>query len=250
MLIGRLGKNLKYTLNGKSKIEFGQAGSNSIIEVNGQLASIETVIREGDKINIKYAVNGKNGEVNLLSLIDEFNSKYFYVNEKVFNNEPVVIINNLVIENILEYDVKDGDNIEIIYPEKIADIKKYIIKSTEDLYYDDEIISDEYIINDGDRFMTSYKTIEVSNSRVEDEGKDIEIKNNEVKEQIKNSIFIKVNGKDIELVNNENLLFQVFNYIDIDLDKVTNLVSLKINGEKANYTDRLKDGDSVDISWD
>lgn len=255
MLIGKLGKNLKYTLNGKNKIVFGESGSNSVIEVNGEIASIETVIKEGDKINIKYAVNGKNAEVSLLSLIDEFNSKYFYVDGKMLNTEPVVIINNLVVHNILDYIVKDGDNIEIIYPESIKEIKKYILNSDDELYLNEEEVIDEYILGQGDQFTTfnSYIQEEVKDSLIEDENKE------KVDREFSKSIIdtddkyicINVNGKDIKLPNNNsNLFFEVFNYIDIDLDKVTNLVSLNLNGEKANYTDVLKDGDIVKISWD
>ena len=268
MLIGKYGKNLKFILNDKSKIVFGQSGSNSIIKVNGDLASIETAINEGDKINIKYAINGENGGISAMDLIEEFNSKSFYINEELFSTHPILLVDNIIVDDILNYSVKDGDNLTILYPKTLKEINKYILKTKSELYIEGQEVEEDYIVNEGDTFTTKsilideilLNEIEEVNEEISDviEKEIIEVKLEPKKEvdniiesktvYKNNTIIITVNGKEVELDGSSiNLFFQVFNYIDVDLSNVKSLKSLLLNGKPANYTDVLTHGDIIEV---
>ena len=45
------------------------------------------------------------------------------------------------------------------------------------------------------------------------------------------------------------MFIDVFNHMDIDITKVTGDITLKINGKDASYTDKLNNGDIVEVFW-
>ncbi len=60
-----------------------------------------------------------------------------------------------------------------------------------------------------------------------------------------------VNQKDV-LVNSpksELIFVDIFDYIDFDLSVAKGILQLKLNGKRANYTDALRNGDVIHISW-
>lgn len=61
------------------------------------------------------------------------------------------------------------------------------------------------------------------------------------------------------IVNGDNVLIEkpahpmvfvdIFNHINFDISEAKGILVLKLNGERARYTDILKNGDVIDISW-
>ncbi|MTI81831.1 MAG: molecular chaperone Hsp70 [Firmicutes bacterium] len=73
----------------------------------------------------------------------------------------------------------------------------------------------------------------------------------EVLAETKKGTLVYVNGKEVLLEDKENPVFvDVFNFIDIDLNNPKGLIVLKVNGEKAEYTQPLADGDKIEIYWE
>jgi hypothetical protein len=60
-----------------------------------------------------------------------------------------------------------------------------------------------------------------------------------------------INGEPIIITKktSEVVFVDVFNHIDFDLTKPKGILNLKLNGERAKYTDLLKHGDIIDIHW-
>lgn len=259
LLISKRGKNLRYTLNGVKKIAFGEKGVNSIIRVNGNISSLETKINDGDSISVNYAVNGKNGHLDINNLIREGNSRSIYIDNKLVTLEPKIIVNGIEVDK--DYFINDGDNIEIIYIESIEKIKKYILKSDEDIFMNGISMEDEYIVKDGETFFTKtideynvdYRSIieddlsdKSKNNNIEQEEKSLNLKSNKVEKLIN----VKVNGEDVKIEGTDELIFvQIFNYIDFDLSEVKGNIILKLNGLKAGYTDVIRNGDNIEIYW-
>jgi len=72
-----------------------------------------------------------------------------------------------------------------------------------------------------------------------------------VADTLKNEIEVSVNEKKIKLNGKKQYIFvDVFNYIDFDLTKIKGLIVLRINGEKAGYSDKLKNGDVIEVKWE
>lgn len=128
--------------------------------------------------------------------------------------------------------IKDGDEILVYIPSKILDIKNYILKRKIELFKEGILLEDDSLIEEGDRIY-SEKLAE----------KEV---TNEVKEE---GIKVKVNNKDVILSGEEPLFIDIFNHMDIDITKVTGDITLKINGKDASYTDKLNNGDIVEVFW-
>lgn len=68
--------------------------------------------------------------------------------------------------------------------------------------------------------------------------------------QAKAAITIKVNGQELILANQTDYIFvDIFTLINFDLSQPKGPVRLLLNGQTAQFTDPLKDGDEVEIGW-
>lgn len=240
MLIAKSGKNVKYTINGTKRIAFGEKGESPIIKLDGKITSIESKVCEGSNIEIAFAKNGRDAKPKIKEQIKTFNSISIYIDENIINIDTIAFINGKFVS--LESEIKDGDEVKLILPRKIGDIKKYIIKKELSIYKDDKEVNDYYEVSDGERFYT--KDI----SKVEDSDKTEVVEKIEIEEN--NKIGIVVNGEKIFLKKDtENMFINIFNYIDFDLENAKGIINLRINGNEAKFTDSLKDGDKIEIFW-
>lgn len=97
-----------------------------LIKLNGKVGSIGSKIKGGDIIDITYATLGKDAKLKVVEQIKEFNSISIYINNKLFNIEPIIVVNNHIEK--LDYYINEDDDINIILPKTIKEIKEYIIK--------------------------------------------------------------------------------------------------------------------------
>ena len=114
VLIGKNGKNVKFTLNGTRRIAFGGMAESASIKVNSQKASVDTPVKEGDIIELKYAKDGENAEPKVLDYASSYTAIGCYYNDKLINMEPIAIINGQRVP--FDTVIEDNDNVEIIYP--------------------------------------------------------------------------------------------------------------------------------------
>lgn len=226
MLIAKHGKNLRYTSNGIKRIAFGERGRSPKIKVNGSIESLDKVIKSGDNIEITYAISGKDANPRIMEEIKDFNSKSFYLDNKIINLEPIILVNEN--KEDINYFIKENDDINIILPKTIGDIKKYIIKKEVNIKKDSVNISDNYIINENDK-LTTYE---------------------EEKTKATTEIEVKFNDSSVKLHGKKEYVFvDIFNYVSFDLREAKGIINLMLNGNKVGYTEKLKDGDSIEVFW-
>ena len=233
MILVKNGKNLRYKVNDVKRIAFGERGKNPIIKVNGKLEDLDKVIKSGDNIEIEYAIQGKDAHPKIIDQIKEFNTISLYIDEKIINLEPIILVNNEI--ETLEYYIKENDEVRIILPKTIGDIKKYILKNNMDIRKDGRILDDNYIVLEGDNLNTKGE----ENNYVE-----------EVKESDTNEITVIFNGKKVTLKGQKEYIFvNIFNYVDFNLKEIKGTINLMLNGNRVGYTDKIKDGDNIEIYW-
>ena len=65
------------------------------------------------------------------------------------------------------------------------------------------------------------------------------------------SMRLLVNGEplEIQMTKKDMVFVDIFSYISFDLSKPQGILVLKLNHERAKYTDVLCDGDVVEIYW-
>jgi len=217
-LIGKRGKNLRFTLDGISKVIKGEHGKAAEIFVNDEVASIDTGIMPGDVIIIKPAKDGKDAEVFVSDIIKEkaktdMLSGDIETDIRIFiNNSPASLSDRIC----------EGDDVHIEYiPLDITKTDSII----EDTFKEDLPMEDSLELN-------------VPNERP--------LKDNN------NGISIVVNGKTILLDNHKKqyIFVDIFNYVDFDLSKPKGNIVLKLNGRQAAFTDVIRHGDIIEIYWD
>lgn len=151
VLMGKNGKNIRFTLNGIKRVAFGSLASNTEIKVNGLVKSIDEEVKEGDSIEINYAVDGRDASPKVIDYVQRVYSVGFFVNDIIENLEPVGLINDNIVQ--LECRIQEGDEVQIIFPETLGDYIKYFIDDGDEFrYYLNGVeLENSYTINEGDR---------------------------------------------------------------------------------------------------
>ncbi len=254
ILIPKNGKNIKFILNDVNRICFGTMGRPSEIKINGFSSNIESNIKEGDSIEIKYAVDGLSGEPYIKDYVKDLNSISFYLNNNLVNMDPVAFINNNKVQ--INEKIKENDVVKIIYPRSLKDYIKYFCENTSEdynYYINDEILDLNYLIKEGDKIFQKhdltlsgevYENNQLSSK--EAAVTDMDIKKDDALTQLK----VLVNEKPVFLKGKKSYVFvDIFNFYDFDLTTVKGTLELLLNGKSAGYYDSLSDGDIISIKW-
>ena len=77
--------------------------------------------------------------------------------------------------------------------------------------------------------------------------------------QVNDDKKILSSGTEIQVTFNDNLItlsgqkdyifVDIFNYMDFDLKEAKGIINLLLNGNKVGYTEKLKDGDNIQVFW-
>jgi cell division protein FtsA len=267
-LMNRKGSNLLFRLNGSIKKISGNLGTPAELYINGQLASLDSTIAEDDKIIIVPSVNGSNARAFVKDFINEYKIKNIQLNGTPMKLSAFAMINGNTVS--IEQEIVNDDEVYICKIDTIKDLCQYSEINLNDkiVYINNAIVSEESSFKDGDviAIKSKYedKAVDQVTAQIVPEIKEDEIKGMEVKEskveiisEIKNSIFsipmqVMVNGEPVRIEDNKKsyIFVDIFNYIDFDLSKPKGIITLMLNGRKANYTDPLKNGDYITISWE
>lgn len=266
-LIGRTGKSLKFTLNGKDKSIKGEHGMAAEIFVNNEPASLDTRINNNDSIYIKPSYNGMDAKKSVIDYVKHTRGLTVYLNEDRIALVPYCSINDQACG--MDAAIKNGDKVQI---EEIVTLKDFILKfelglESSLLKVNGEVVSTEYILKDNDSITDSELFEESVEVTVLEQGSeeqeiyetvDVLVNNFEQNYLENNSVHVPekgyviyVNGERIELKENKQYIFvDIFNYINFDLSVPKGNIILKLNGSQANFTDTISPGDNIEIFWE
>jgi sulfur carrier protein ThiS len=265
-LINRKGSNLLFRLNGSIKKISGSLGTAAELYINGALASLESIIKEDDKITIVPAVNGSNARAFVKDFIKEYKIKNIVLNGTPMKLSAFALINGNTVS--IEQEIYNDDEVYICKMDTIKDLCKYseIDLNGKTVYINHSVASEQSIFKEDDIIDIEPKCQqEVADKVIKPIAAEVEkIEGNESKANTTESIGVNnnfmlnspmqvtVNGLPVTIEDNKkNYIFvDIFNYIDFDLSKPKGIISLMLNGKKANYTDPLKNGDYITIGWE
>jgi len=229
-LLPQRGKPLTYILNGNKRIIHGGYGEPAQILVNNLPASLETKLNDKDTILIEPASQGERAKAIIKDILDKVSV--------TVNNKEIDIIKDIRVngKNVnLDYKIQDDDRVEIKHFETIKEL------------FDDINLEQEYdILLNGEKVTSNHAIKTGDNIQYRKKEKDLNI------EEKTSKITLEVNGKKVTLnkPSEKKLIFvDLFNYIDFDLKEGKGLITLKLNGKDASYTDELKNNDIIEIYW-
>ncbi len=244
-LIGKNGQNIRFVLNDIKRVAFGTLASNAEVTINGLKKTMDDKVKEGDNIEIKYAVNGKKAAPKITDYVQKVYSISFFVNDIIENLEPLAYIDGNKVK--IDSYINEGDNVNIAFPKTLGDYEKYFSDNDDEdnlIYYlNGEKLDKNYIINEGDRI---YRVTENSPSKKEEPKTE-----SENLKAAANEITVVANGKNVVLTGKRKYIFvDIFNHIEFDLTRVRGKLFLRLNGENAGYYDALSDGDVIEVGWE
>lgn len=262
-LLPERGSAIRYTLNGKERTLKGGYGEAAKIYINGSLASLDHKLKNKDSIHVEPGIKGTDAYVTLAELIGVF--EFVYNDEKI-TNKYRVRINDL--EANWSYALQDGD--EVTYQElrQIKDLLLFrgVEADQVDVFVNGEKSTAERYIEASDIIRTRIKEEDVqleeiiseelvgmieTDAECFEDNVMVEVAREARPPQLAYDYALLVNGKTvrIEKINRKMVFVDVFEYIDFDISRPQGILDLRLNGQKASYTDFLKDGDVIQIEW-
>lgn len=240
-LISRSGKKLVFTLNGKEKVIPGVPGESAKIYLNGKISSLDTTIHHKDMIIIDPAIDGKDGAATLKEIVDTLK----YVN---FNQLEVKLYSKLTVNGKgqeMHYEIQEGDVIHYDEIERIEDLlHRFEMNPVQYHVFVNDVERElDYVLRNGDRIYTRERGLEMERQPV------METEEAEVAGDY--FIQVNVNGQTVKVFKESGsfIFVDVFNYLDFDRTKSKGSLVLKLNGQRANYTDVIRDGDQIEVFW-
>lgn len=237
-LISERGESYTVNVLGKDKVIRGDYGEPAKVLLNGSIAALDARINHKDQIVVVPAIKGKRRSILLKELVDF--EAFIYLNGQKISCIETVSVNGT--DRTEDYLVKEGDRIDFNGIKTARDL----IKLAEvDLDYFQLLNGSSPLEPESDiRFGEKYYVKPVEREKRE-------ITEAAPKDKLFKEVSVIVNGSPIVIPGKETpvVFVDVFNHIDFDLTKPQGIINLKLNGERAMYTDSLSSGDVIEISW-
>nr|WP_242870548.1 cell division FtsA domain-containing protein [Eubacterium oxidoreducens] len=286
-LFPRRGKEISFTVNGKSRIVRGTPGESAIVKVNDKVVNINTPLEANSDIVIEPSTTGAAAEYTLEQLPEYENSKItFEVNGKavtcprfaevngvleppfyqIKENDIIVMRSYYTVEQIAEFmDVELDPDAEIIVNNRVEDLNALVYENFSVEWTTLNFRTpEEDVVNEADKEeredleqVESTKESKHLQEQEDEYENEFRPKLEEKKEPQEDKgpitmvLSVNVNGEQIRLEGKEHYVFvDVFDYIDFNLaDSKGRAIVTKINGEDALYTQTLNSGDNIEIFW-
>jgi len=272
ILIGKNGRNIRFTVDGIKRVAFGTLAKGAEIKINNIISNIDSEVKEGDIIGVDFSVDGKNAEPKIMDFVKNIQAVSFYFGDIIQNLEPVAFING--VQALINAVIKEDDQVNIEFPTTIQEYAKYFPDCVQGSTFimNNKELKVDYVIKEGDRIYSVLAKDEVAVGELKRKQVDIpfeihkgiekklELVNDEIV-NIKNvhtksdnevvKVMVEVNKKNVTLKNKDKYVFlDIFDYIGFDLSISKGNLMLMLNGSKASYYQPLNNGDVIQIYWE
>jgi len=252
-LLAERGESLKLIINGVEKEIKGGYGEPARIFINGAPSSLDSKLKNKDSIHVEPAVPGSKAEIYLRELVGKHR-------KITFNHDEIEIVYDILVnDNRVEenYKLDSGD---IITYSEFKDLNQLLDghqmeKNSYEILVNGKYKELDYSICSGDIIRAREKVnhlVDFPEDHYDVEEMPEINKEPEQKksvERIYNYSFT-VNEKPVSISTVREMVFvDIFDHIDFDISKAKGILALQLNGSRARFTDHLKTGDVIKISW-
>lgn len=164
-LFPKRGKELNFTVNGKSRMHRGELGEAAEITLNGHNASLNTPVQANDKIVIKPSTPGKEAKLLIEELPEYKGVIRIKANGKKIECPKYVQVNGELVSNFYEIQEKDEIvNLEYYTLKQVLDFLDIIPESDEEFYVNNKVADLEEKVYDN--FSVDWKKKEYTHTAV------------------------------------------------------------------------------------
>jgi len=252
-LISERGDSYFLTIDGVEREIKGEYGEPARIYINGASAHLDTKINHKDLITVVPAEKGKPRKLTLKEVV-KLDSKV------TLNGQTIQIVEFVSVNGVNrtgEYMVIGGDIIEIKGIKTVGELGDAVELDMYSyaIYKGDEKLERHTLVKAGDQYHYEKheQSILTDFDRMNDshEKGAYGVQVNEEGLSMMPSLTVLVNGSEVKIpiTKREMVFVDIFDHIAFDLTRPQGILVLKLNGERAKYTDILNHGDVIDIYW-
>ncbi len=261
-IIGHSGKNLSFTLNGEQMLFKGEISTPAQLTLNGEPATIETKIKQGDVVNIIPATTGISAQATISDIAGDVSPKYITFDGIQYPIGTSAVVNGNVVDS--NYKIINGDNVVITSISKLSELLDNIDFNAVGYKFQKgkAIIPVDSFLNDGD-IITSQKLPEkvippivtkIEAAQVIAPPTVPEIVPQSPISSNTPAINITLNGMGTILPgkedNSPHAFLEVLTLVSLDLSNPQGNLIMRINGQNASYTSLLNNNDNVELYFD
>lgn len=272
-LFPKRGREINFTINGRSRIIRGEAGESAIVRVNGKVVNLNAPLEPNSEITIEPSTAGESA-VCTLEQLEEYglSSLTFEVNKRMVTCPKFAEVNGSLEPPY--YQIKENDQVEMRGYYSVAQVMEFMdveVDRNEEIYVNnreanlDTQVYENFSI---DWTVLNYRTPlqDIQKEQAFSQGPDETAVPEETDKETKadrmteppeerNSfpgIKVTVNKEVVILTGKEEYIFvDVFDHISFDLNAGNGrTVVTKLNGRTPLYTQVLNDGDVLEIYWE
>jgi cell division protein FtsA len=268
-LIASRGESIKIMVNGKSKQFFGEYGESAKIYVNGVVSSLDSKIKNKDVVYVEPAVAGETKDVKLYDIVTLPQKAYY--NDKSFDLVRGLRVNDQPVS--ADVVLKNQDNVVFEQTQTIKDFSNLLGEelAAYKWYANGKVVAENYVIKNGDILSKEYigmpatitademtdTSIQEMASALNDDTFSVEREPLAASSRERKEIAVTydyeftVNGQLLNIKGKDQpmVFVDIFDYIDFDLSVAKGIINLTLNGRRASYTETLKTGDNIEITW-
>ena len=264
-LFPKRGTPINFTVNGAARIARGEAGEPAIVTLNGDPANINTPLVPNCEITIEPSTAGEDAVYTVGQL-----EEYHEANITVYVNGKMIVCPKFVqVNGSLEpasYEIKEGDEIETRNYYTVGQVAEFMdveVDHDHDILVNNRVGDFDTLVYDNftiDWTVLSFGVAPESENRYNaTEGTAEEVSDDTAEKQeeaapenvtdTQNNIVVTVNGEAVEMMGKESYIFvDIFDRITFDLTAGKGrAIATLINGEEAEFSQPLHDGDRIDL---
>lgn len=269
-LFPKRGMPINFTVNGAARIARGEAGEPAIVTLNGEPANINTPLVPNCEITIEPSTAGEDA-VYTVGQLEEYHESSISV---IVNGKVIVCPKFVQVNGSLEpasYEIKEGDEIETRNYYTVGQVAEFMdveVDHDHDILVNNRVADFETLVYDNfsiDWTVLSFgvapesenrynatvgEETPVSGGTTDDQAAMMQQEQPESTDNQAN-IVVTVNGEAVELMGKESYIFvDIFDRITFDLTAGRGrAIATLINGEEAEFSQPLHDGDRIDLYW-
>ena len=267
-LFPKRGRELCFTVNGAARIVRGEEGESAVISLNGKPAGINTPLEPNCEIVITPSTTGAAASCTLEQL-EEYSASgmVFVVNGHTVHCPRFLEVNGSI--QLPSYEICEGDVIEarnFYTVDQLAEFMDVEVDKEREILVNNRAAEADTLIYDNfsvDWTVHSFGAAEVTAEQPITETSGAGSDAPETPEGSgdadpaqpaapeKTEVVVQINGQPVRLTGKSSYVFvDIFDFYEFDLKaSAGRAVVTKLNGENAQFSAVLKDGDEITLGW-